>query len=84
MLKRLVLRASQKHISLRSSKVRVSPTLSPRTAVLACNGPSWYIATSEEATRALSAALAGRRRKADCICLRGEVGAGKSAFRYTF
>ena len=40
-----------------------------------------FLATSERATSALSVVLASKRQAGDCICLRGEVGAGKSAFR---
>lgn len=50
-------------------------------AVLAAQRSYRFLATSEEATKALSSHLAQRRQAGDCICLRGEVGAGKSAFR---
>lgn len=64
---------------------RLSYNAPPKTSTLAGLArakSTSFIATSEEATRALSAALAARREKGDCLCLRGEVGAGKSAFRY--
>ena len=42
------------------------------------------VAEDEDATRAVARALAAASRTGDCVCLRGAVGAGKSAFARAF
>lgn len=43
-----------------------------------------FVAPEESATRHLAALLAQELRAGDCYCLHGDVGAGKSAFRWLF
>jgi len=57
-----------------SASASSSSTSSTRTVV----------AEDEDATRAVARALAAASRTGDCVCLRGAVGAGKSAFARAF
>ena len=41
----------------------------------------YILAPVEQSTRRLAAILAADARPGDCICLHGDVGAGKSVFR---
>ena len=67
--------------ALQQAKLNVSAAVRCPSASLAHKESSCYLAVSEEGTKALASALAQKRKPGDCICLRGEVGAGKSAFR---
>ena len=68
--------------TIRSSRCGASTASYMRTAATSADSNTFnVIAPLEQGTKGLAVILAGDARVGDCVCLHGEVGAGKSVFR---